>query len=140
MILPALAAVTILAAPDNNVEWAGISHVDFRDRRPLCPVNGETFEVRQIGGTIGDETLLAVGYPYFHTGEEVFLFLSHDGIAQRVLNAWQGAVRIPAQAELAAGGAEPLIPELGAQFPDAGARTLADLKLAVQAALEGGRP
>lgn len=34
------------AAPDNNVEWAGVSHLAFQDRRPLCPVGGESFEVR----------------------------------------------------------------------------------------------
>ena len=34
------------AAPDNNVEWAGVSHVAWQDRRPLCPVSGETFAVR----------------------------------------------------------------------------------------------
>lgn len=46
MILATIAAVTVLAAADNNVEWLGISHVAWQDRRPLCPMNGETFEVR----------------------------------------------------------------------------------------------
>lgn len=34
------------AAPDGNVEWAGLSHVGTQDRRPLCPVDGESFQVR----------------------------------------------------------------------------------------------
>jgi len=34
------------AAPDNDVEWNGISHVASCDRRPLCPVFNEAFEVR----------------------------------------------------------------------------------------------
>jgi len=34
------------AAPDNNVEWNGVSHVGWQDRRPLCPVGGESFQVR----------------------------------------------------------------------------------------------
>ena len=34
------------AAPDNNVEWAGVSHLPTMDRRPLCPVAGEVFQVR----------------------------------------------------------------------------------------------
>ncbi len=34
------------AAPDDDVEWDGISHVPWQDRRPLCPVDGESFEVR----------------------------------------------------------------------------------------------
>ena len=38
---PALAA-----APDNNVEWAGVSHDPNMDRRPLCPIGGEAFQVR----------------------------------------------------------------------------------------------
>ncbi len=34
------------AGPDDNVEWNGISHVPTLDRRPLCPLAGETFQVR----------------------------------------------------------------------------------------------
>ena len=34
------------AAPDNNVEWNGISHVWWQDRRPLCPRANESFAVR----------------------------------------------------------------------------------------------
>ncbi len=34
------------AGPDNNVEWDGVSHVDFQDRRPLCPVGNEGFSIR----------------------------------------------------------------------------------------------
>ncbi len=49
-----IAALGVLLAPltaraaghDNNVEWLGISHVAWEDRRPLCPVDGESFEVR----------------------------------------------------------------------------------------------
>ena len=33
------------AEPDNNVEWNGLSHIDWLDRRPLCPVGGEAFDV-----------------------------------------------------------------------------------------------
>ncbi|QOJ15561.1 MAG: alpha amylase C-terminal domain-containing protein [Planctomycetia bacterium] len=38
--------VLFCAGPDNNVEWDGLSHVPWQDRRPLCPVGGETFAVR----------------------------------------------------------------------------------------------
>lgn len=34
------------AAPDNNVEWNGVSHVGWQDRRPLVPTGGESFQVR----------------------------------------------------------------------------------------------
>jgi len=34
------------AQPDDNVEWNGVSHVDFQDRRPLCPLANESFAVR----------------------------------------------------------------------------------------------
>jgi len=34
------------AAPDGNVEWAGVSHVGWLDRRPLCPMGRESFQVR----------------------------------------------------------------------------------------------
>ncbi len=33
------------AAPDNDVEWNGISHVPSQDRRPACPVDGEPLTV-----------------------------------------------------------------------------------------------
>lgn len=33
------------AGPDNDVEWNGVSHVGWQDRRPLAPVNGEAFDV-----------------------------------------------------------------------------------------------
>lgn len=39
-------AVLTAAALDDNVEWAGLSHVTWLDRAPLCPVDGEAFEVR----------------------------------------------------------------------------------------------
>ncbi len=34
------------AGPDGNVEWVGVSHYTWQDRRPVCPVNGESFQVR----------------------------------------------------------------------------------------------
>ena len=34
------------ATADDNVEWTGVSHYSWMDRRPLCPVDGQTFEVR----------------------------------------------------------------------------------------------
>ncbi len=37
LLLPAAPAGA--AAPDGNVEWAGISHIAWQDRRPLCPVS-----------------------------------------------------------------------------------------------------
>jgi 1,4-alpha-glucan branching enzyme len=46
-LLLALAPASLLAAaPDDNVEWNGVSHVAWQDRRPLCPVSNEPFEVR----------------------------------------------------------------------------------------------
>jgi 1,4-alpha-glucan branching enzyme len=34
------------AGPDNAVEWDGVSHIEFQDRRPLCPISNEEFSVR----------------------------------------------------------------------------------------------
>jgi 1,4-alpha-glucan branching enzyme len=31
---------------DDDVEWDGISHVEWQDRRPLCPLGNEAFSVR----------------------------------------------------------------------------------------------
>ncbi len=44
--LTTAATVLLLASADGNVEWAGVSHVPWQDRRPLCPVDGQTFDVR----------------------------------------------------------------------------------------------
>ncbi len=46
IIIVTAALPVYAAAPDNNVEWEGVSHIDFQDRRPLCPVGNETFSVR----------------------------------------------------------------------------------------------
>jgi 1,4-alpha-glucan branching enzyme len=46
LVLSLLAPPARAAAPDGNVEWAGLSHVGTSDRRPLCPVSGESFQVR----------------------------------------------------------------------------------------------
>lgn len=34
------------AQHDNDIEWLGLSHVSWQDRRPSCPVSGESFQVR----------------------------------------------------------------------------------------------
>src|SRR5688572_16689908 len=34
------------AGPDGVVEWTGLSHYSWQDRRPLCPLGGEAFQVR----------------------------------------------------------------------------------------------
>ncbi|MBD3368519.1 MAG: hypothetical protein GF405_10170, partial [Candidatus Eisenbacteria bacterium] len=34
------------AAPDNNVEWDGISHYALLDRTPACPLSGQSFALR----------------------------------------------------------------------------------------------
>lgn len=34
------------AGNDNDVEWNGLSHIDWQDRRPLCPRSNEPFAVR----------------------------------------------------------------------------------------------
>lgn len=41
-----LAAPSHAAGPDGDVEWNGVSHIGRLDRRPLCPVDGESFAVR----------------------------------------------------------------------------------------------
>jgi len=48
MLVSSLVTVSILAlaaAPDNNVEWNGLSHYPIYDREPECPLGGEAFAV-----------------------------------------------------------------------------------------------
>jgi len=50
MMIPHLAA-TLAAAlmpaatQDNNIEWSGVSHIDWMERSPICPVGGESFDI-----------------------------------------------------------------------------------------------
>lgn len=37
--------VCFFAGPNDNVEWDGVSHIAWQDRRPLCPINQEAFGV-----------------------------------------------------------------------------------------------
>ena len=46
LLVAGLARPAFAAAPDGTVEWSGISHYSWQDRRPLCPVGGEAFQVR----------------------------------------------------------------------------------------------
>lgn len=42
----ALSACSVaLGQLDNNVQWSGISHSAITDRRPICPLNGQSFDV-----------------------------------------------------------------------------------------------
>ena len=46
MIATSFVFVALLLNPsDNNVQWGGVSHVTWLDRRPVCPVDGESFDV-----------------------------------------------------------------------------------------------
>ena len=45
LLLSAWAAILPAASLDNNVEWNGITHIDWLDRAPRCPIAGESFVV-----------------------------------------------------------------------------------------------
>ena len=101
---------------------------------------GASFEVRQFGGTLGGETALAVGFPQFRIGEEVLLFLQPGDSGHRILNAWQGAVRIVETPSLSGGPALKLVPSVAGLFPESHATDLAAFKVVVRAAVEGAAP
>ena len=46
LLLVSFVGPSFAASPDNNIEWIGVSHIDYHDRRPLCPVSNEAFSVR----------------------------------------------------------------------------------------------
>ncbi|MEY4045112.1 MAG: 1,4-alpha-glucan branching enzyme GlgB [Actinomycetota bacterium] len=46
VLLSLLPTLAYAAGADNNVEWNGLSHYPWQERRPICPVNGESFQVR----------------------------------------------------------------------------------------------
>jgi 1,4-alpha-glucan branching enzyme len=45
-LLASAALPATAATHDDNVEWNGVSHIAWLDRTPLCPIDGEAFEVR----------------------------------------------------------------------------------------------
>jgi len=45
LLLLGLVILLLGAGHDNNVEWAGVTHIDWMERRPLCPVDGESFTI-----------------------------------------------------------------------------------------------
>ena len=44
--LVGLAILVMGASHDDNIEWDGVTHIDWLDRSPLCPVDGESFEIK----------------------------------------------------------------------------------------------
>ncbi len=41
-----IATLATTVSADDDVQWNGISHVGWQDRRPICPVDGQAFDVR----------------------------------------------------------------------------------------------
>jgi hypothetical protein len=101
---------------------------------------GTRFELRQIGGVLGGRALTAVGFPYFDDGEELVLFLAPDGVAQRVLNAGQGAVRIVTGPSISGGAPARSVPSAPTLFSEARATDLASFRSLVRATLAGSAP
>ena len=46
LLLLAFPMTARCSSQDGDIEWDGISHVPWQDRRPLCPVDNESFAVR----------------------------------------------------------------------------------------------
>ena len=59
LIFSALMALLVAAGPNSDVEWNGISHYSDFDRNPLCPVQGQAFDVT-IKAYQNDLTAVAV--------------------------------------------------------------------------------
>jgi 1,4-alpha-glucan branching enzyme len=45
LLLAVAPAIGLAAGPDDNIEWNGVSHVWWLDRRPICPIDGQGFDV-----------------------------------------------------------------------------------------------
>ena len=46
LLITTLTLLNPTALADGAVQWDGVSHMSWLDRTPLCPVDGESFEVR----------------------------------------------------------------------------------------------
>jgi 1,4-alpha-glucan branching enzyme len=47
LLIAQLLVLLCLPGPrDNDVQWGGVSHIPWQDCRPICPVDGQSFEVR----------------------------------------------------------------------------------------------
>ncbi len=70
LLVAGIAASSLSAGIDGDVQWDSISHIGFTDRRPLCPVNGESFSVR-FKAARGDLTGARVGVDFGADGGEI---------------------------------------------------------------------
>ncbi len=45
LVIGLLTSSALAAGHDDNVEWNGITHIDWLERNPICPVDGESFTI-----------------------------------------------------------------------------------------------
>jgi hypothetical protein len=88
--------------------------------------------VKQLGGVVGDEGMLAEGVPQFQPGDEVMLFTKdYGGGWQSVHNCWQGALKVTHRK--AGARDERVVEGLTDTFPEeAAATTLAEIETRVR--------
>ena len=91
LALVGLGALMLGAGQDNNVEWAGVSHIHWLDRTPRCPVDGEGFTVALQ--TYHYDLTAARVYVYDGVGTWVEAEFSHE---RGVYDVW--TAEIPATA------------------------------------------
>lgn len=97
--------------------------------------------VRQLGGQVGEERMVAIGIPQFAIGEELVLFTKDYGAGwQSVHNHSQGALAV--RRSRGQGGQERrLLPAAGGSFPEETALTdVDDLRMRVRRHAEARRP
>jgi len=87
LLLCSLAVLTLGATHDNDVQWDGVTHIDWLDRAPRCPIGGESF-------TIAFQTYhydITAARVYVNAGAPVWVdaaFSHHRG----VYDVWQATV------------------------------------------------
>jgi 1,4-alpha-glucan branching enzyme len=84
----------IAAAPDGAIDTAHVSHIGWQDRRPLCPVDQQSFEVR-LYALAGDLTGVRV---YFKNAASTWVSAARAG-ARGPYDVWSAALPAASQPE-----------------------------------------
>jgi hypothetical protein len=71
---------------DLKSQWIGegaerviVSYVTFKVEDALKGQSGQTYTIRMLGGTVGEETMEIADAPRFHIGDKDILFVQHNG-------------------------------------------------------------
>src|SRR3954463_4929239 len=71
---------------DVKSQWIGegaersiVSYITFKVEYSLKGSPGQTYTIRMLGGTVGEDTMEVSDAPRFHAGDKDIIFVEHNG-------------------------------------------------------------